>query len=157
MAQFFINRPIFAWVISLLILLGGTLAVQNLPIMAYPDISPPQVTINATYPGASAKVIEDTVTSVIEEEMNGIEGLRYIKSESSRTGTSTIILTFATGTDTDIAGVEVQNRLKRVEARLPSSVRTQGVNIDKTRPDFLMVVSLYSPNGSHNATDLGDY
>ncbi|ACV27680.1 multidrug efflux RND transporter permease subunit [Kangiella koreensis] len=157
MAQFFINRPIFAWVISLLILLGGTLAVQNLPIMAYPDISPPQVTINATYPGASAKVIEDTVTSVIEEEMNGIEGLRYIKSESSRTGTSTIILTFATGTDTDIAGVEVQNRLKRVEARLPSSVRTQGVNIDKTRPDFLMVVSLYSPNGSHDATDLGDY
>ncbi|RDX37740.1 multidrug efflux RND transporter permease subunit, partial [Kangiella sp. HD9-110m-PIT-SAG07] len=157
MAQFFINRPIFAWVISLLILLGGTLAVQNLPVMAYPDISPPQVTVTATYPGASAEVIEDTVTSVIEEEMNGIEGLRYIKSDSSRTGTSTIVLTFATGTDTDIAGVEVQNRLKRVEARLPASVRTQGVNIDKTRPDFLMVVSLYSPNGTHNATDLGDY
>ena len=157
MAQFFINRPIFAWVISLLILLGGTLAVQNLPVMAYPDISPPQVTVTATYPGASAEVIEDTVTSVIEEEMNGIEGLRYIKSDSSRTGTSTIVLTFATGTDTDIAGVEVQNRLKRVEARLPASVRTQGVNIDKTRPDFLMVVSLYSPNGTHDATDLGDY
>ncbi|WP_223668750.1 multidrug efflux RND transporter permease subunit [Kangiella shandongensis] len=157
MAQFFINRPIFAWVISLLILLGGALAIQNLPVMAYPDISPPQVTVTATYPGASAKVIEDTVTSVIEEEMNGIEGLRYIKSESSRTGTSTIVLTFATGTDTDIAGVEVQNRLKRVEARLPASVRTQGVNIDKTRPDFLMVVSLYSPNGTHGATDLGDY
>lgn len=157
MAQFFINRPIFAWVISLLVLLGGALAVQNLPVMAYPDISPPQVTVTATYPGASAKVIEDTVTTVIEEEMNGIEGLRYIKSESSRTGTSTIVLTFATGTDTDIAGVEVQNRLKRVEARLPASVRTQGVNIDKTRPDFLMVVSLYSPNGTHDATDLGDY
>lgn len=157
MAQFFINRPIFAWVISLLVLLGGTLAVQNLPVMAYPDISPPQVTVTATYPGASAEVIEDTVTSVIEEEMNGIEGLRYIKSNSSRTGTSTIVLTFATGTDTDIAGVEVQNRLKRVEARLPASVRTQGVNIDKTRPDFLMVVSLYSPNGTHDATDLGDY
>lgn len=157
MAQFFINRPIFAWVISLLILLGGALAVQNLPVMAYPDISPPQVTVTANYPGASAKVIEDTVTSIIEEEMNGIEGLRYIKSDSSRTGTSTIVLTFATGTDTDIAGVEVQNRLKRVEARLPASVRTQGVNIDKTRPDFLMVVSLYSPNGSLDAVDLGDY
>lgn len=157
MAQFFINRPIFAWVISLLILLGGALAVQNLPVMAYPDISPPQVTVTATYPGASATVIENTVTTVIEEEMNGIEGLRYIKSDSSRTGTSTIVLTFATGTDTDIAGVEVQNRLKRVEARLPASVRTQGVNIDKTRPDFLMVVSLFSPNGTHNATDLGDY
>ncbi len=157
MAQFFINRPIFAWVISLLVLLGGALAVQNLPVMAYPDISPPQVTVTASYPGASAEVIEDTVTSVIEEEMNGIEGLRYIKSDSSRTGTSTIVLTFATGTDTDIAGVEVQNRLKRVEARLPASVRTQGVNIDKTRPDFLMVVSLYSPNGTHDATDLGDY
>ncbi|GAA0205500.1 efflux RND transporter permease subunit [Kangiella japonica] len=157
MAQFFINRPIFAWVLSLLILLGGSLAVQNLPVMAYPDISPPQVTITANYPGASAKVIEDTVTTVIEEEMNGIEGLRYIKSDSSRTGSSTIVLTFATGTDTDIAGVEVQNRLKRVEARLPASVRTQGVNIDKTRPDFLMVVSLFSPNGTYNSTDLGDY
>ncbi|WP_018623998.1 multidrug efflux RND transporter permease subunit [Kangiella aquimarina] len=157
MAQFFINRPIFAWVIALLILLGGTLAIQQLPVMSYPDISPPQISVTASYPGASAQVIEDTVTTIIEEEMNGIEGLKYIRSESSRTGTGTINLTFDTGTDIDIAGVEVQNRLKRVEARLPSSVRTQGVAVDKARRDFLMVVSLYSPNGTFNSTDLGDY
>lgn len=105
MAQFFINRPIFAWVIALLILLGGTLAIQQLPVMSYPDISPPQISVTASYPGASAQVIEDTVTTIIEEEMNGIEGLKYIRSESSRTGTGTINLTFDTGTDIDIAEI----------------------------------------------------
>lgn len=157
MPQFFIDRPKFAWVIALLIVIAGLLALKQLPISAYPSIAPPQVTITAVYPGASAKTIEDTVTTVIEEEMSGIEGLRYISSDSSRAGTGTITLTFETGTDTDIAGVDVQNRMKRVEARLPATVRQQGVTIDKTRPDFLMIISLYSPNGSLNATDLGDY
>ena len=155
--QFFIDRPKFAWVIAILIMIAGVLSLQQLPISAYPSIAPPQVTITATYPGASAKTIEDTVTSIIEDEMNGIEGLKYISSESSRAGTATITLTFETGTNTDIAGVDVQNRLKRVEARLPSSVNQQGVNIDKTRPDFLMIIALFSPNGTYNATDLGDY
>ena len=157
MAQFFIDRPKFAWVIAILIMIGGALSFTQLPVAAYPSIAPPQVTITATYPGASAKTIEDTVTSIIEDEMNGIEGLKYVASESSRAGTATITLTFETGTDTDIAGVDVQNRLKRVEARLPSAVNQQGVNIDKTRPDFLMILSLYSPKGTYNATDLGDY
>ncbi|MCL4110021.1 UNVERIFIED_CONTAM: hypothetical protein GTU68_038238 [Idotea baltica] len=157
MPQFFIDRPKFAWVVALLIIIGGVLAGNQLPISAYPSIAPPQITITATYPGASAKTIEDTVTSVIEDEMNGINGLRYVSSEASRAGTGTVTLTFDTGTDTDLAGVDVQNRLKRVEARLPSVVSQQGVNIDKTRPDFLMIIALYSPKGTYNATDLGDY
>ncbi|RDE24513.1 multidrug efflux RND transporter permease subunit [Motiliproteus coralliicola] len=157
MPQFFIDRPKFAWVIAILLLIAGGLSFTQLPVAAYPSIAPPQVTVTATYPGASAKTIEDTVTSVIEDEMNGIEGLKYIASESSRAGTATITLTFETGTDTNIAAVDVQNRLKRVEARLPSSVNQQGVNIDKTRPDFLMIIALHSPNGTYNATDLGDY
>ncbi|WP_251358940.1 multidrug efflux RND transporter permease subunit [Kangiella sp. TOML190] len=157
MAQFFINRPIFAWVIAALIMLAGFLSLQTLPVSAYPNIAPPQVTVSAFYPGASAQVLEDTVTSLIEDEMNGIDGLKYVKSESLRTGNATISLIFETGTDIDIAAVDVQNRIKRVEARLPDSVRTQGVEIDKTRPDFLMVVALYSPNGTHDRTDLGDF
>ncbi len=157
MPQFFIDRPKFAWVVAILILIAGYLALQQLPISAYPSIAPPQVKINATYPGASAKTIEDTVTTVIESEMNGIEGLKYISSESSRAGTASINLTFETGTDINIAGVEVQNRLKRVEANLPAAVTQQGVKIDKTRPDFLMIVALFSPKGTYNATDLADY
>ncbi|MGB1239363.1 MAG: efflux RND transporter permease subunit, partial [Pseudomonadales bacterium] len=157
MPQFFIDRPKFAWVVAILILIAGYLALGQLPISAYPSIAPPQVTINATYPGADAKTIEDSVTTVIESEMNGIEGLKYMSSESSRAGTATITLTFETGTDTNIAGVDVQNRLKRVEANLPAAVNQQGVRIDKTRPDFLMILALYSPKGTYNATDLADY
>ena len=157
MPQFFIDHPRFAWVLAILIIMGGLLSFQQLPISAYPSIAPPQVTVTAVYPGASAKTIEDTVTSVIEDEMFGIEGLKYISSVSSRVGTSVITLTFETGTDTDLAAVDVQNRLKRVEARLPASVTQQGVDIDKTRPDFLMIIALYSPNGTFSDTALGDY
>ncbi len=157
MPQFFIDRPKFAWVVALLIIIGGLISLNQLPVTAYPSIAPPKVTINAVYPGASAKTIEDTVTSVIEDEMNGIDGLRYVSSDSSRSGTGTITLTFETGTDTEIAGIDVQNRLKRVEARLPAAVTQQGVSVDKTRPDFLMIIALFSPNGTFNAVDLGDY
>ncbi|MGB0866980.1 MAG: efflux RND transporter permease subunit, partial [Granulosicoccaceae bacterium] len=157
MAKFFIERPIFAWVLALLILIGGALSLNSLPVTAYPSIAPPQVTVSATYPGASAQVVEETVTTVIEEEMSGIPGLMYVTSDSSRNGTASIVLTFETGTDIDIAGIEVQNRIKRVEAKLPSSVMSQGVAVDKTRPDFLMIVALYSPNGSKNVTDLAEY
>lgn len=157
MAKFFIDRPVFAWVIALLILIGGAISLQNLPISAYPAIAPPQVTVSASYPGASATVVEETVTTVIEEEMSGIPGLLYVASESSRTGQATIVLTFATGTDVDLSGIEVQNRIKRVEAKLPQAVMSQGLNVDKTRPDFLMVVSLISPEGSKNETDLAEY
>ena len=157
MAKFFIERPIFAWVLALLILIGGALSLNNLPVTAYPSIAPPQVTVSATFPGASAQVVEETVTTVIEEEMSGIAGLMYVTSDSSRNGTASIVLTFETGTDVNIAGIEVQNRIKRVEAKLPASVMSQGVTVDKTRPDFLMIVALYSPNGTKNVTDLADY
>lgn len=157
MAQFFIDRPKFAWVFALLVLLMGLLSIQQLSISSYPNIAPPQVNVTASYPGASAKTIEDSVTTVIENQMNGIEGLRYMASESTRAGQSNITLTFETGTDLNIAGVEVQNRLKRVESSLPASVVQQGVNIDKTRPDFLMILALFSPNGTFSETDLADY
>lgn len=157
MAKFFIERPIFAWVLALLILIGGALSLKSLPVTAYPSIAPPQVTVAATFPGASAQVVEETVTTVIEEEMSGIAGLMYVTSDSSRNGTASIVLTFETGTDIDIAGIEVQNRIKRVEAKLPASVMSQGVTVDKTRPDFLMIVALYSPNGTKTVTDLADY
>ncbi len=157
MSNFFIERPIFAWVIAILIFIGGALSLNNLPISAYPSIAPPQVTVMAMYPGASAQVVEDTVTTVIEEEMSGIAGLMYVASDSSRNGQANIVLTFETGTDIDIAGIEVQNRIKRVEAKLPTAVKNQGVNVDKTRPDFLMIIALYSPNGSKNETDLAEY
>ena len=157
MPEFFIDRPKFAWVIAIFIIIAGYLSLTQLPVTAYPSIAPPQITISAIYPGASAKTIENTVTTVIEDEMTGIEGLKYISSDSSRAGTGTIVLTFETGTDTDLAGVDVQNRLKRVEARLPAAVNQQGVEIDKTRPDFLMIIALSSPNGTLNSTDLGNY
>jgi len=157
MPQFFIDRPKFAWVVAIFLIIAGYISYTQLPVSAYPSIAPPKITVTASYPGASAKTVEDTVTAVIEDEMSGIAGLMYVSSESSRAGTSTITLTFETGTDIDLAGVDVQNRLKRVESNLPSSVNQQGVKIDKTRPDFLMIVALYSPKGTYNATDLGDY
>ncbi len=157
MAKFFIDRPIFAWVLALLILIGGAISLNSLPVSAYPSIAPPQVTVSATFPGASAQVVEEAVTTVIEEEMSGIAGLMYVASDSSRSGMANIVLTFETGTDIDIAGIEVQNRIKRVEAKLPSAVMNQGVKVDKTRPDFLMIVALYSPNGTKSVTDLAEY
>lgn len=157
MAQYFIDHPRFAWVISILLVIAGLISLRSLPISAYPDVAPPQITLTAIYPGASAKTIEDSVTTLIEDEMSGLEGLEYLQSKSSRDGTAVIILTFAIGTDTDLAAVDVQNRMKKVEPRLPSNVRQQGIRMDKTRPDFLMVVSLYSPNGTYNSTDLNDY
>ncbi|MPV85383.1 multidrug efflux RND transporter permease subunit [Ostreibacterium oceani] len=157
MAQFFIDRPRFAWVIALLILIAGYIALTNTAVSAYPNIAPPNVTIQAVYPGAAAKTIEDTVTTVIESEMTGIKGLKYVESTSSRAGTATINLTFETGTDIDLATLAIQNRLKRVEAKLPTPVINQGLQIGSQRRDFLMVIALYSPNGTYNQYDLGDY
>ncbi len=126
MAQFFISRPIFAWVIALIILLSGVLVIRDLPVAQYPNIAPPSVQIAARYPGASAQTVEETVTSVIEQELNGIEGLLSTSSTSSSDGTATITTTFESGTDIDIAQVDVTNRVKRVEARLPEEMRRQG-------------------------------
>ncbi len=155
--RFFINRPIFAWVIALFIILGGVLVFPKLPVSQYPEVAPPALTITAVYPGASAQVVEDAVTSLIEQEMNGIEHLLYMESSSDASGTMTMTLTFATGSDLDIASVEAQNRIKRVEARLPDEVRRQGITVAKARRNYLMFVTIFSPDQSLNGTDLGSF
>ncbi|TRZ95856.1 MAG: efflux RND transporter permease subunit [Rhodocyclaceae bacterium] len=155
-AKFFIDRPIFAWVIALVILLAGVLALRILPVSQYPAVAPPSIAFNIVYPGASAKVVESTVTALIEQEMNGIERLLYMES-SSELGTGTVTLTFQPGTNIDIASVEAQNRFKRIEARLPDDVRRVGVPVTKPSRNYVMFISLYSPDKSHSAADLGSF
>jgi len=157
MARFFIDRPIFAWVIAILIMLGGILSIETLPIAQYPQIAPPSVTISGTYTGASAKTVEDSVTQVVEQNMNGIDNLLYMNSTSDSSGRFSIQLTFATGTDPDIAQVQVQNKLNAVESTLPDSVVSQGITVAKSTSSFLMVVGFISQDGSMNNTELADY
>ncbi|HEX5391868.1 MAG TPA: efflux RND transporter permease subunit, partial [Rhodocyclaceae bacterium] len=156
LAKFFIDRPVFAWVIALVILLAGSLALNKLPVSQYPQVAQPSIAFNITYPGASAEVIEQTVTALIEQEMNGIEHLLYMES-SSELGTGTLTLTFEAGTNVDVASVEAQNRYKRVEARLPDDVRRLGVPVTKPQRNYLMFVTLYSPDKTKNAVDLGSF
>ncbi|MEX5829576.1 efflux RND transporter permease subunit [Ralstonia solanacearum] len=158
MAKFFIDRPVFAWVLALFIIVAGAISITQLPIAQYPTIAPPSILITATYPGASAKTLDDAVTSIIEQEMNGADGLLYIESVSQAgNGQATITVTFKPGTDPALAQVDVQNRLKRVEARLPSSVTQQGVQVDKTRSNFLLFATLISKDGKMDPVALGDY
>ncbi|MGD9506277.1 MAG: efflux RND transporter permease subunit [Syntrophobacteraceae bacterium] len=157
MAQFFINRPIFAWVIAIIIMLAGLLAIQTLPIAQYPSIAPPAVAIDSTYPGASAKTVEDTVVQVIEKQMKGIDHLLYMSSTSDSTGASTITLTFEAGTDPDIAQVQVQNKLQLATPLLPQAVQQQGVRVTKSTKNFLIVLGLVSEDGSMKQDDLSDY
>lgn len=156
MARFFIDRPIFAWVIAIFITLGGILSILNLPISQYPDVAPPQITVSVTYPGATAKTVEDSVIQIIELEMNGATGLQYFESESA-TGTGKITLSFTPETDVELAAVDVLNRLKRVESRLPDAVMQQGVTINKSRSNFMAIINLYSTDGRMTPIDLGDY
>lgn len=157
MAKFFIDRPVFAWVIALFILLGGALAITVLPISQYPTIAPPSIVVTANYPGATAQVLDDAVTSVIEQEMNGADGLQYVESQSEANGSVTITVTFVPGTNPDLAAVDVQNRIKRVESRLPAAVTQQGVQVNKARSNILMFVGLTSTDGRLDPTGLGDY
>lgn len=154
--NFFIDRPVFSWVIALVILLAGGLAVRSLPIAQYPEVAAPALAISANYPGASAEVIEQTVVALIEQELNGIENLIYMDSQSEL-GRATINLTFWPGTNLDISSVEAQNRIKRVEARLPDDVRRLGVTVKKMRRNYLMFVSLFSPDNSLNNVDLASF
>ncbi|MEC9067166.1 MAG: efflux RND transporter permease subunit [Pseudomonadota bacterium] len=156
MAQFFINRPIFAWVVALGILLAGLIALRALPVEQYPDVAPPSLAINVVYPGADAETLEDNVTQVIEQQLNGVEGFLYMSSSSQSNGTATITVTFEAGTDIDIAQTEVQNRLSTVEARLPEEVRRQGITVRQADDTFLMIVALTSPSGALDSTDLGN-
>lgn len=157
MARFFIDRPVFAWVLAIVVMLLGALAITRLPLEQYPDIAPPKVTINATYPGASAKTIEDSVTQVIEQKMKGLDGLLSMASTSSSAGTASITLTFVAGTNPDVAQMQVQNKLQQAQSQLPQAVQNQGVTVTKTGTDFLMVVALYSADRSATAIDIGDY
>ena len=157
MAQFFIHRPIFAWVIALVIMLAGILTLTKMPVAQYPTIAPPTVTISATYPGASAKTVENTVTQIIEQQMNGLDGLRYISSNSAGNGQASINLNFEQGIDPDIAQVQVQNKLQSATALLPEDVQRQGVRVTKSGASFMQVVAFYSPDGSLSASDIKDY
>ena len=157
MSRFFINRPIFAWVIAIIIMGLGVLSILRLPISQYPSIAGPSIVIGATYPGASAETVADTVVQNIEKEMTGLDGLRYIESSTTSTGRATITLTFALGTDPDIAQVQVQNKLAIAEPSLPESVNRQGVTVEKSATGFLMVIALISDDGARTAIDLADY
>lgn len=157
MARFFIDRPIFAWVIALIIMLAGVLSLRSLPVSQYPNIAPPTVVISANYPGASAKIVEDSVTQVIEQRMTGIDHLRYISSTSDSFGNASITLTFNAEADPDIAQVQVQNKLQGAMTLLPQEVQSQGVNVNKSSSGFLMVLGFVSTDGSLDKSDIADY
>ena len=157
MPRFFINRPIFAWVIAIMVMLGGLLAVKTLPVSQYPPIAPPQITINAMYPGASAQTVQDTVTQVIEQKLNGIDNLIYMSSTSDSAGSVAINLTFKAGTDPNIAQVQTQNKLQLATPLLPQVVQRQGIQVVKSTRNFLMIVGTVSEDGSFNRYELTDY
>ncbi|WP_312273697.1 efflux RND transporter permease subunit [Pseudescherichia sp.] len=157
MAKFFIDRPIFAWVLAIILMIAGALAILQLPIAQYPTIAPPAIAISATYPGADAQTVQDTVTQVIEQNMNGIDNLMYMSSTSDSAGSVTVTLTFKSGTDPDIAQVQVQNKLQLAMPLLPQEVQQQGISVEKSSSSFLMVVGFTSENKSLNQDDISDY
>ncbi len=157
MSRFFIDRPIFAWVIAIVITLAGMLAVYTLPVEQYPDIAPPSVSIRATYTGASAETTENSVTQVIEQNMTGLDNLMYMSSSSSSSGSANVTLTFASGTDPDTAQVQVQNKLQQAQSLLPDAVQSTGVTVSKSSGNLFMVLAFTSEDGSMDGTDIADY
>ncbi|EAV0573761.1 efflux RND transporter permease subunit [Salmonella enterica subsp. arizonae serovar 6,7:g,z51:-] len=157
MANFFIRRPIFAWVLAIILMMAGALAIMQLPVAQYPTIAPPAVSISATYPGADAQTVQDTVTQVIEQNMNGIDNLMYMSSTSDSAGSVTITLTFQSGTDPDIAQVQVQNKLQLATPLLPQEVQQQGISVEKSSSSFLMVAGFISDNPNTTQDDISDY
>ncbi len=157
LARFFVGRPIFAWVIAIVIMLAGTAAITSLPVAQYPDVAPPTVAISATYVGASAETVENSVTQVIEQQLTGLDGLLYFSSSSSSNGQSSIQVTFDQGTNPDTAQVQVQNKVQQALPRLPSSVQQQGVTVVKSQNDFLMIVAVSDTTDRANASDLADF
>ncbi len=157
LSRFFIERPIFAWVIAIGVMIAGIGAMLSLPIAQYPDIAPPSVGVNATYPGASAETVETSVTQVIEQQLTGIDGLMYFSSSSSSTGRSSITVTFVKGTNPDTAQVQVQNKVQQALSRLPNAVQQQGLTVTKSQTDFLMLVGLYDETNRASQSDISDY
>jgi multidrug efflux pump len=156
-SRIFIDRPIFAWVIAIVIMLAGVGAIAVLPVEQYPDIAPPEVNIRANYPGASAEVLESSVTQVIEQQLTGIDGLLYFTSNSSASGSVTVTVTFEKGVDPDIAQVQVQNQVQQAIPRLPQQVQQQGLRVSKSNPDFLMIISVYDESDRSTNIDVSDY
>src|SRR5271169_5722971 len=157
MANFFINRPVFAWVIAIILMLAGALSITNLPVAQYPSIAPPAVSITVTDPGASAETVQSTVVQVIEQQLNGIDNLLYFSSESDKDGTMTITLNFEQGTNPDIAQVQVQNKLQLATPLLPPEVQQQGLRVAKATKNFLLVLGFSCTDGSMNAQDIADF
>jgi hydrophobe/amphiphile efflux-1 (HAE1) family protein len=157
MSRFFIDRPIFAWVLAIVVMLAGILAINTLPIAQYPSIAPPAISVSASYPGASARTLEDTVTQVIEQKMKGLDGLMYMSSTSESNGSVTLTLTFSADTNPDIAQVQVQNKLALATPLLPQEVQRQGVSVAKSARNFLLVAGFVSEDGSMSNIDIGDY
>ncbi|MBK9168439.1 MAG: multidrug efflux RND transporter permease subunit [Bryobacterales bacterium] len=157
MAKFFIDRPVFAIVVSLVILIAGGLSMLNLPVAQYPPIAPPTVSVQVTYPGASAETVEQSIATAIEQEVNGAENMIYMSSKSSSDGRYTLQVTFAVGTNIDLASVDVNNRVKKAVAKLPAEAVNAGVTVKKQSPDMLMIISVYSPDGSYDDTFLSNY
>jgi len=157
MARFFIDRPIFAWVIAIVIMLAGVLSIYQLALEQYPDIAPTQVSVSATYTGASAKIVEDSVTQIIEQKMKGLDRLQSMSSSSTSNGSARVTLAFTAGTDPDVAQMQVQNKVQQALSQLPQAVQDQGVTVTKSGSDMMMIVTLISDNPAMTATDLGDY
>ncbi len=157
MSKFFINRPIFAWVVAIVVMLAGVLAIKGLPINQYPNVAPPAISISVTYPGASAQAVQDTVVQVIEQQLNGLDGLRYITSASESDGSMQIVVSFELGTDPDIAQVQVQYKINLATPMLPQEVQQQGIRVAKYQMNFMLVVGLVSEDGSMSSADLADY
>jgi len=157
LSKFFLDRPVFAWVIAIILLSLGGLAIYSMPISQYPPIAPPSISITAYYAGASAETVENTVTQIIEQKMTGLDGLLYLSGTSSSSGQARIELTFAPGTDPDIAWSKVQNKLQLATASLPDTVQRAGIKVSKSTRNYLIVVGLISEDGSMRGEDLRDY
>ena len=157
LSNFFLDRPVFAWVIAIIMMLAGGLAIYNLPISQYPPIAPPSIAIDAFYPGASAETVENSIVQIIEQKMTGFDKLLYMSATSDASGAGRVELTFAPGTDPDLAWSQVQNKLQLAMASLPDVVQRQGVKVSKSTRNYLLLVSLISEDGSLNEYDLGDY
>lgn len=157
MANFFIERPVFAWVLAIIMMLSGVIAITQLPIAQYPNIAPPAVTISASYPGADAQTVQNSVTQIIEQNMNGLDGLMYMSSTSDASGNAALTLTFESGTNPDIAQVQVQNKLQLAMPSLPQQVQQQGISVDKASSNILLVAAFISEDGALSQYDIADY
>jgi multidrug efflux pump len=154
LSRFFIDRPVFAWVIAIVTMLAGGIAATSLPIEQYPTIAPPAVVINAVYPGADAQTVQNSVTQVIEQQLTGLDNLLYFSSASNANGSAAITVTFAPGTDPDIAQVQVQNKVQAAVPKLPSQVQQIGVTVAKNQPNFIIVIGVYNDTGRYNNVDV---